>query len=92
MPEMIEGESVDSPLLLLLISHLMTMSTHFWPNIFPSGSTTAYFLGLLHSTWQWLVSINSLTTGFYLEGNVELVRIVDSDESLVSCLVLVVEI
>ena len=31
--------------------HLMTMSTHFWPRIFPSGSTTAYFFGLLHSTW-----------------------------------------
>ena len=29
----------------------ITMSTHFCPRILPSGSTTAYFLGLLHSTW-----------------------------------------
>ena len=30
--------------------HLITMSTHFCPRIFPSGSTTAYFLGLLQRT------------------------------------------
>ena len=30
----------------------ITMSTHFCPRILPSGSTTAYFLGLLHSTWK----------------------------------------
>lgn len=35
-----------------------TISVHFWAAIRPSGSTTAYFFGLLHKTGKWYQSID----------------------------------
>ena len=108
----------------------MTISTHFWPRIFPSGSTTAYFFGLLHSTWRhsWIftqgkywflfssepyfitiphILLSSIGqsqghlrdwfepdkwSSTHFECDVKLVRIVDGNNSLVSCLILKVEV
>ena len=74
------------------ISHRITISTHFCPSIFPSGSTTAYFFGLLQSTWNYHLRGVAVLPVIYLEGHVELVRIVNGDDSLVSCLIFIVEI
>ena len=74
----------------------MTISTHFCPNIFPSGSTTAYFLGLLHKTCKMQVVTIFLTFNIFRRANlkcdIELVRIVNGNYSFVCCLVFIIKV